>query len=243
MTKSLNAKTLIIGSALLVVPVASMGQTSTSGGTTTTSTTSASVPTDRLTDKFSDLAGSQSNANALVTGLRTGSDITLTSTDENGATSTVTITNPTSAMGYGNVNISLSLAEALLSKNGITDPTAADLQAALTGGTVTTSSNDTVQLAGILTLRAQGEGWGEIANSLGFKLGEVVRSPRANTAESTERTEGTNRPERVAGQTERPDDSIQRPERVERPERIERPEMPERPERPEMPERPERPDH
>ena len=68
---------------------------------------------------------------------------------------TTSFTPPTGKMGYGEVNISLALAEALMG-SGSTQ--------------------------GILQLRASGMGWGQIANSPGFKLGEVVRSAKADSA-------------------------------------------------------------
>src|SRR6185312_1250957 len=51
-----------------------------------------------------------------------------------GTTTTTTFTPDTGKMGYGNVKIALSLAEASLAKAGITDPTAAEVAAALNGG-------------------------------------------------------------------------------------------------------------
>lgn len=91
-------------------------------------------------------------------------------------------------MGYGNVDNALALAEATLQKKGITNPTPAQLESALME---------------ILKMRADGKGWGQIAQAKGFKLGEVKR------------------PERVAG--------AERPEKAEKPERPERPEKPHRP--------------
>jgi hypothetical protein len=75
-----------------------------------------------------------------------------------------------------------------------------------------------VKLDGVLQMRADGMGWGQIANALGFRLGDVKRSEKA--------------PERIARSGRA--DSAQ-------PERLERPHKPERPVRPERPERPTRP--
>lgn len=142
---------------------------------------------DTLVERYAGLAGSQKNAQALVTGLRESSTIKLDS---------VTIKPPTQKMGYGNIDNALALAEASL--NGINNPTPQQLKRALMG---------------VLDMRADGMGWGQIANSLGFRLGDVKRAERA--------------PERVA-RAAKPE----RPERVQRPERPERPAKPERPERP-----------
>jgi hypothetical protein len=147
----------------------------------------------QLTEKYAALAGSEANAKLLVTGLRDGTDFKIGSTS---------FDPPTGKMGYGNVNIALSLAEKSLADKGITDPTPAQLQSALIG---------TDAKPGILALRADGQGWGQIANSMGFRLGEVMRSPKAS--------------ERVAA----------------KPQRLEKPMRPDKPERPAKPERSERP--
>src|SRR6266699_4988349 len=69
---------------------------------------------DRLIQKYALLAGSEDNAKSLVTGLRDGTEVKLSS----GTTST-SFTSPTGKMGFGNVNIALSLAEASLKQQGI----------------------------------------------------------------------------------------------------------------------------
>jgi hypothetical protein len=157
-----------------------------------------SVPADKLVDRYAALAGSHGNAKALVSGLRNDTEVKLTS-----RTSSASFTPPTGKMGYGNIDNALALAEASLKAQGITHPTPEQLKAALVGGTV----NGT-KLDGVLALRASGQGWGEIAQSLGFKLGDVKR---ADVAQRTERAA--------------------RPEKPERPERPERPEKPERPQK------------
>lgn len=144
---------------------------------------------DQLIDRYSKLAGSRQNATSLVEGLRDGSQVKLTK-----GTSTETFSPPTGKMGYGNVDNALALAEASLREKGITNPTPAQLEASVME---------------ILRMRADGQGWGQIAQAKGFKLGEIKR------------------PERVA-RTERPN----RPERPEKPERPERPERPEKPHKP-----------
>jgi hypothetical protein len=135
------------------------------------------------------VGGSEANATTLVNGLRDGTDFKIGSTS---------FDPPTGKMGYGNVDIALALAQKSLPEN----PTPEQLKAALIG---------TSAKPGILAQRAAGQGGGQIAQSMGFKLGEVMRSPKAS--------------ERVAA----------------RPERAARPDKPDRPERPAKPERPERP--
>ena len=140
----------------------------------------------QLSEKYTTLAGSEANAKVLITGLREGTDFKLGSTS---------FDPPTGKMGYGNVNIALALAQKSLPEN----PSPEQLQAALIG---------TSAKPGILALRADGQGWGQIANSMGFKLGEVMRAPKAS--------------ERVAA----------RPERAARPDKPDRPAKPDRPDRP-----------
>src|SRR5882724_4135011 len=145
--------------------------------------------TNKISSDFSPFLGS--NANAVVTGLRNGTPITLTSTTTTPSptpgglpvttTTTTVITPPTGHMGFGNVYISLALAKQQLSTLGITQPTPQQLQAALTGGTITqttesgaTAATTTTDLQGVLTMRSQNIGWGQIAQKLGFKLGPVI---------------------------------------------------------------------
>ncbi len=78
------------------------------------------------------------------------------------------------------------MAQKELALQGIGQPTPSRVEAALNGGsiTVTTSGSTTgtgpaattttVQLPGVLSLRAGGMGWGKIAHTLGFKLGPVI---------------------------------------------------------------------
>lgn len=137
--------------------------------------------TDKLSSEFSSFLGT--DAKAVVTGLRNGKPITLTTTTPpttpggTPTTTTTTIAPPTGKMGFGNVFISLALAKQELSQLGITQPTPQQLQAALTGGSITTGTGataTTTSLQGILTMRSENMGWGQIAQQLGFKLGSVV---------------------------------------------------------------------
>src|SRR5919197_2180467 len=146
---------------------------------------------DRLVNEYSTFAGSKENAQALVSGLRDGTDITLKSTTSDGKETSTTFAPQTGKMGYGNVNIALSLAKADLNKQGITNPTSEQIEGSLKN---------------VLGARAEGKGWGEIAQSMGFKLGEVMRSERA--AARHEQHERNAEPDRHA-----------RAERAERPER------------------------
>ncbi len=226
--KRLTLKLLAAGSlALLVFELTSFAADTPTGTTatttkSTTSTSASSVPANKLVSQYSDFAGSTDNAKSLVTGLRTGSSITLTSGGATG--SSTTFTPPTKPMGFGNVNISLALAQASLAQQGITNPTPQQLQAALTGGTITTSKGTTT-LPGILTLRSEGKGWGTIAKSQDLNLGKVVSGTKTEKTEKVaERTQKAERAEKV----ERPE-KMERPDKVERPEKFERPDRVDRP--------------
>lgn len=210
-------------------------------GTTTTTTTTTSTEATRLANRYATFAGSESNAEALVDALRNGTSVTLdtttttTVTNPDGTTSTNTTTTPTTfqpatgKMGWGNVNIALALAQDELKQMGITDPTADQIEAALNGGTLTSSDGTSQSLQGVLALRAQGEGWGQIANTLGFKLGDVV-SASNNGGHSQAGAQHGSKPE-VAGS------------HADRAARPEHPDHPQRPDRPDRPQRPDRPDH
>lgn len=153
----------------------------------------------KIASSFTTLAGSKDNSLALVNALRTGSTVELATTTTTpgtgGAPDTVTTTTtsfdpPTGRMGWGNVKISLALAQDVLARAGITEPTAEQLQVALLGGDLVVVNADgtttTTALDGILTQRASGMGWGEIAQANGTKVGPVLRQLRmANTRVSS----------------------------------------------------------
>jgi hypothetical protein len=188
----------------------------------------------RIGGDFTAFAGSPDNATALVSGLRNGSAIELTSTDAQGKVTTVTVPATTKPMGYGNVTITLALAQTSLAKAGITQPTAGQLQAALSGGTVTLADGSSVKLQGIETLRASGMGWGQIAKTVGVRMGSVVSAVHDERVKLAA-TSGQGR-ERSATTIAREDGKADRGERgdkADRPEKVEKPERPERPEKPE----------
>jgi hypothetical protein len=150
------------------------------------STSQTTSPATKLSKQYTALAGSGDNAKALVTGLRDGKSITLntSTTGFNTGAPPATFTPATGKMGYGNVNIALSLAKADLAKQGITNPTPAQLAAALNGGMVT-GSKGTLSMAGVLAQRQSGMGWGAIAKSMGVKLGSVVSASKTDKAGKT----------------------------------------------------------
>ena len=119
----------------------------------------------RIGDQYVSFAGSSANLESLAAGLRNGSVVTLTE----GSTS-VDFLPPTRPMGYGNVTRALDLARRQLGAVGISNPTPEQLRAAMIGGTVSTATGD-VALRGVLRLRSQGMGWGQIAHAVGVHPG------------------------------------------------------------------------
>lgn len=187
-------------SAAYLIGGTAMAQTTTGGTTVAASgapvaSVSGSPQGSRLAQSFTDFAGSDANAQALVTGLRNGTPITLTetvpvagSTPPTVVTTLTTIDTPTGHMGWGNVRHALTLARAQLAAQGISDPTPAQIQAALTGGSIVTTSASgpqTTQLPGILTLRSQHMGWGRIAQTVGAKPGAFADGARSVNSTGT----------------------------------------------------------
>ena len=195
---------------------------------------------DRLVDKFTRFAGTKSNAESLVNGLRNDTEVKLTSAQGSAAS----FTPKTDKMGFGNVNIALSLAKATLAEQGIHRPTPQQIEAALNGGTITTKGGERVALPGILKQRASGMGWGKIAQANGFKLGELMRHKHAEFKHHHRHHADFKHHRHHADfkhdKHDRADFHKARFERHERPHRFERVERPEKFERAERPERPER---
>jgi hypothetical protein len=200
--------TILTFGLFLGISAAAMAQTATdlNNQATQMNTLAATQGQTKVINKtssdFSSFLGSDSTA--VVTGLRNGTPINLTRTQTTinpttGApvttTTTTTITPPTGQMGHGEVYISLALAKQQLGTMGITEPTPEQLQAAMTGGSITQTTTDpttglqvtkTTEMQGILTMRSQNMGWGKIAQELGTKLGPVMSGmKRANQSLAT----------------------------------------------------------
>lgn len=183
----------------------------------------------RLATSYTGLAGSTGNAQALVDGLRGGTAIVLVTPATATSPAVQTPFTPaTGKLGFGNVNIALSLAQAELTKAGITEPTAAQLQAALNGGAVTTATG-TVQFPGVLALRAQDQGWGQIAKTLGLKVGDVVSAAKAKGPLPANSDMAHGDKSDKADKAEKADkpDKADRPDKPEHPDKVDRPDKPE----------------
>ena len=92
-------------------------------------------------------AGSRSNAEALVQGLRNGSAITISTTRADGGTSLAGFT-PRQAMAPAEVSAALQRARGALARLGIERPSAEQIQAALIGGEVELRDGATTMVEG-----------------------------------------------------------------------------------------------
>ena len=251
-----------------------------------TTETDAGVPKDRLVGEYSAtlFAGDDVAAGDAITALRTGGDFTVVTTTTQQAKNadgtlatnpdgtpkmeTVTVetvvANENGPMGWGEVDHSLGIAQALVDSGQ-----AASFDEALLGTATTTTvtnpdgttTTTTTYSGGVLAMRADGMGWGQIAKELGFKsLGEI-KSGRYADADSAEEGAATasvasdksakgkdiaktardshgksaeHKPDRVA----KADRVAGRPEKIERIAKVDRPERPERPMKPERGGRP-----
>lgn len=120
----------------------------------------------KLEGNYTSFAGSSGNLQSLAHGLRNSTTINLTTTTPTGEISTVMFDPPTRPMGYGNVSRALDFASRDLAAAGITNPTSEQLQAALMGGSVINSQGQLTNMQGVLQLRSEGMGWGQIAHQL-----------------------------------------------------------------------------
>ncbi|QNK03884.1 hypothetical protein H8F01_17170 [Dyella telluris] len=220
----------------------------TTSATTTTATTATSTSakgtqdSTRLTGSYTTFAGSTANAQALVTGLHSGSTVVLT-TPATATTpaSQVSFTPTTHQLGYGNVNIALSLAQAELKAAGITQPTAAQIAAALNGGAIAGPSG-TKELTGVLTLRSEDKGWGQVSKTLGLKLGDVLADAKTHGPVPDKADMAHGEKSEMADKNDKADksdkdDHADKVAKADRPDKAEHPDKPEKPERPDKPER------
>ena len=191
--------------ALMLAGVACVQASTTTEGTTppVSVTTPALAPgqirvATRVAAPFGTLAGSQENAVALATALRSGTPVTLTYVSSDNVKTTTTITPTTKPMGWGNVSHALALAKFSLVQAGITNPTGSELTAALVGGSITASDGSNIPLSGVLQQRAGGMGWGAIAHTYGTTMGAVNRSIKAPSSIASTPTP-TSSPVRATG--------------------------------------------
>ena len=134
------------------------------------------------------------NSQQVVSDLRNGQWTTTTTDPTTKVTTTTTEALPTGKMGLGNVKISLALAQESLSQQGIMQPTSEQLHTALVGGQMV-AGDPTTQTNGILQMRADGMGWGQIAQKYDVKLGQLMsgKQPVATTTTTTTTTGTTSK--------------------------------------------------
>ncbi|MCM2309010.1 MAG: hypothetical protein NDI91_16250 [Sulfuritalea sp.] len=187
---AVSAAYFALNSAFAADAVVGTTATTSTSGSADPAAATAAVPARRIASRFESLAGSPENAASLVAGLRSGTEITLSAAD---STTGISFTPTTRPMGYGNITQALSLAQRQLAAQGITEPTPEQLHIALNGGTVTSidssGATQTVEVPGVLQLRSQGMGWGQIAHKLSVSPGN--RPLTASGTTGTGATTGT----------------------------------------------------
>ena len=139
--------------------------------------------TGKIAADFQSFAGSKENSTALVTGLRNGSE---DHAQRRPASHRRRSLRRPSRWATATSRPRSSLAKYQLAQQGITNPTPEQLKTALNGGTITYNGK-TVEYQGVLQMRADGMGWGQIAQ----QLRDQARTGR-------ERHEGTERAHRNA---------------------------------------------
>jgi len=117
-----------------------------------TSAMAAPPENARIVSQYSSWAGNRSNAEALVTGLRNGSSITIATTSSDHSVSLAGFT-PAGTMSPENVDRALDNARRSLARVGIQHPNANQIQAALIGGEVELPSGKTQELHGVVAAR------------------------------------------------------------------------------------------
>lgn len=121
--------------------------------------------TDRLVTEFAPWVGSPQDTAALVQSLQSGQAL--------GPGAASAGVPATGGLGYGETRLALKLAQATLVQEGVTQPSGAQIQAALHGGTLDTA-NGPKTLAGVLPQRAQGVSWGAMAQSAGLSVEDLI---------------------------------------------------------------------
>jgi hypothetical protein len=156
-------------------------------------TSGSSTPATNISNEYSYFLKNV-NSQQVVNDLRNGQWHTTTIDPQTNTTTTTTQSLPTGKMGYGNVKISLALAQQSLSQQGITQPTSQQLYTALAGGQMT-PGDPTTTTTGILQMRADGMGWGQIAQKYDVKLGQLMsgKQPASTTTGATTNTSTTSK--------------------------------------------------
>lgn len=141
------------------------------------------VVVERISTRFADVACTEENARKIVEALHNGGSLTITGQD--GKTATFDVN---TKLGYGDAYIAMALAAEALRNAGISGcATPEQWQAVLVGGELkgsgiasTTTTVTTERFPGILVLREQHGGWGQVAQTTNVQLGTVVASAHSS---------------------------------------------------------------
>jgi homoaconitase/3-isopropylmalate dehydratase large subunit len=156
-------------------------------------TSASSTPATNISNEYSYFLKNV-NSQQVVNDLRNGQWTTTVTDPKTNLTTTTTEAVPTGKMGFGNVKISLALAQESLRQQGILQPTSEQLHTALVGGQMV-PGDSTTMTNGILQMRADGMGWGQIAQKYDVKLGQLMsgKQPASTTTTSTTSTSTTSK--------------------------------------------------
>jgi hypothetical protein len=136
---------------------------------------------ERLVTEFTPLVGNRAETEALVTSLRNGRPASHADAAVAAAAS--------APLSYGETRYALKLAQGRLAQDGVTQPSTAQLQAALYGGTLDLPAGSRV-LAGVLPQHDRGVSWGNLAQDVGMTVEDLI-PPASVRAKKTARPSST----------------------------------------------------
>ena len=153
----------------------------------------SSTPATNISNEYSYFLKNV-DSKQVVNDLRSGQWTTTTTDPQTNVTTTSTEALPTGKMGFGNAKISLALAQESLRQQGIMQPTSEQLHTSLMGGQMV-PGDSTTTTNGILQMRAEGMGWGQIAQKYDVKLGQIMsgKQPASTTTNTTTSTTTTSK--------------------------------------------------
>jgi hypothetical protein len=152
-------------------------------------TSASSTPATNISNDYSYFLKNV-NSQPVVNDLRNGQWTTTVTDPKTNVTTTTTEALPTGKMGFGNVKISLALAQESLRQQGILQPTSEQLRTTLVGGQMV-PGDSTTTTNGILQMRAEGMGWGQIAQKYDVKLGQLMSGKQPASTTTTGTTSAT----------------------------------------------------
>ena len=149
----------------------------------------SSTPATNISNEYSYFLKNV-DSKQVVNDLRSGQWTTTTTDPTTNTTTTSTEALPTGKMGFGNVKISLALAQESLRQQGIMQPTSEQLHTSLMGGQMV-PGDPTTTTNGILQMRSEGMGWGQIAQKYDVKLGQLMSGKQPASTTTTRTTTST----------------------------------------------------